>query len=54
MSALWAPITGWREDRAAPAEPRSRLQAVAPPAARLARFPPARHRGDGGGALTHR
>jgi len=39
MSALWAPITGWREDRAAPAEPRSRLQAVAPPATRMARFP---------------
>ncbi len=37
MSALWAPITGWREDRAAPATPR--LQAVAPPAARMARFP---------------
>lgn len=39
MSALWAPITGWREERAAPGASRSRLQAVAPPTARLARFP---------------
>ena len=39
MSALWAPITGWREEARRPDETGSRLQAVAPPAARLARFP---------------
>ncbi len=39
MSALWAPITGWRDERVAPTRVRPRLESVAAPAARMARFP---------------
>ncbi|MCW2809876.1 MAG: hypothetical protein JWP61_334 [Friedmanniella sp.] len=39
MSALWAPLTGGRDEVVVPRDRRSRLRAVPAPAARLARVP---------------